>query len=149
MKCEKCGNDLVPGEKFCRNCGTENNIETSTEVVTPEVVNAANQDQRTQEANRLCIISLILYFGSSIIAGILTFLSGGNEAISNMFSGIAGLGPLAGIVLMIVARVKYPESRFAKTLMWIYIALTILGIILIAIVIVFFFAMCSQLRGIS
>ncbi len=146
MKCEKCGNDINPNEKFCTNCG---NPVPVVEQPTPEVVTSPVPVDTNEQANRLCIISLILYFGSSIIAGILTFLSGGNEVVSNMFSGIAGLGPLAGIVLMIVARVKYPESRFAKTLMWIYIALTILGIILIVVVIVFFFAMCSQLRGIS
>lgn len=36
---------------------------------------------------------------------------------------------LASLVLMIIARVKYPNNRFAKTLMIIYIALLLLSVI--------------------
>jgi hypothetical protein len=145
MKCEKCGTDLVQGEKFCRNCGAENvNNTTSTEEVTPEVVSGPNQEQRTQEANRLCIISLILYFGSSLIAGIINFVIG-DSGLSNAITSLAALGPLAGIILMIVAKVKYPDNKFAKVLMWVYIGLTVGAIVLAIIAVVFFVALCGSL----
>ena len=153
MKCEKCGNELTLGENFCRKCGNQVNANLMPSNVAPvDVINPENtvypdQAERDAAANKLCTISLICYFGAGIIATILTFLTGGDEGIGRMFSSLASLGPLAGIVLMIIARVKYPENKFAKTLMWIYIILAIIGIVLVVVVIIFFVSMCSGLRN--
>ena len=45
---------------------------------------------------------------------------------------------ITALILMIVARVKYPKNTFAKVLMWLYIAFYILYILLIIAVISFF-----------
>ena len=74
----------------------------------------------------LCIISLILFFGVSMISVALESVV---KLSSNVMSVISSFCELAGIVLMIIARVKYPYNKFAKILMWIYIVLIVLGII--------------------
>ena len=48
---------------------------------------------------------------------------------SSFVGYISGTCSLASIVLMITARVKYPNNRFAKVLMIIYIALILLSVI--------------------
>jgi hypothetical protein len=45
---------------------------------------------------------------------------------------------------MIVARVKYPENRFARILMWIYICLFIGGFVLGIIGIILLFLFCRS-----
>ncbi len=141
MKCEKCGNDINPNEKFCTNCG---NPVPVVEQPTPEVVTSPVPVDTNEQANRLCIISLILYFGSSLIAGIINFVIG-DSGLSNAITSLAALGPLAGIILMIVAKVKYPDNKFAKVLMWVYIGLTVGAIVLAIIAVVFFVALCGSL----
>ena len=68
-----------------------------------------------------------------------------SEGFSLLFQRSGGLfvyGPLlmriTALILMIVARVKYPKNTFAKVLMWLYIAFYILYILLIIAVISFF-----------
>lgn len=101
-----------------------------------------------QLADKLCIISLICYFGSSIISTILSTVLGSITSVAteldsgnadNLFSNILlwpitlvlSLGPLAGIILMIIARIKAPKNTFGKILMWVYIGLFILKFLLI------------------
>ena len=67
--------------------------------------------------------------------------SGDFYTVLNMLIfGLIGAAYVGGIVLMIVARVKYPKYLFAKVLMWVYIAMfvtavatMIISIILLAI----------------
>ena len=54
MKCEKCGNNINPNEKFCTNCG---NPVPVVEQPTQEVVTSPVPVNTNEQANRLCIIS--------------------------------------------------------------------------------------------
>lgn len=113
-------------------------------------------EEEKKQANLLCIISLSLYLLPIIIYLILVFISAGAtasriddpyyvesqisnnsatlDAVFSIFSLLACGSFIAAIVLMIVARVKYPQSVFAKVLMWVYIVMFIIAVIGIAIV---------------
>lgn len=104
-----------------------------------------------KQADKLCIISMILMFApmavifiKNIILGLL-FDAGKEEFYYNIASSyvlgsiltflMAGCG-IAALVLMILVRVKYPQSVFGKVLMWLYIALAILVVVFIAVTII-------------
>ena len=63
------------------------------------------------------------------------------EGIAALISVLFGGSYIASWVFLIIARVKYKESKFAKILMWVYIgilAAMIIGIILVI-------AMCAYI----
>lgn len=58
------------------------------------------------------------------------------ENAVNILSESSGLFYLGALVFMIIVRVKYPKNVFGKVLMWIYITITIISIIAVAVMIV-------------
>ena len=111
------------------------------------------EQNNNRKANIMCTISLVLAllgtFGITIFTAIFGPGLNPNMEISEGFSllfqrsgGLFVYGPLlmriTALILMIVARVKYPKNTFAKVLMWLYIAFYILYILLIIAVISFF-----------
>lgn len=159
---------------FCRNCGKEIGNNNICDACGTQVVNSVNSYQQPmnyqnnmggmpvvnnnpyqtmnmnlenpedkKKADKLCLISLLLFFIPDIVGStILRFIEDVNDGISAVFA----LCPLAAIVLMIVARVKYPKNKFAKILMWVYIALIIAGILFL----IFILAACAAcLSGFS
>ncbi len=60
------------------------------------------------------------------------------ETVVSIFSALVGGSVIGAWVLMIIARVKYKESKFAKVLMWVYIGFFAAGLIAVAL----FIAMC-------
>ena len=134
MYCKNCGEKIEDGRSECDSCKIS--IDEKEEVKKSEVIDNKIDLEKDKEdeknANLLCVISLILYFGSGTISGIFAVLS---SVSGTYISSFTGLCPLAGIVLMIIARVKYPKNKFAKILMWIYIILTLISIIAVIIVI--------------
>lgn len=146
MYCEKCGEKIKEGNSFCTNCGTPKKVITKVEVkeekkveVTPTVVVVNNAvDEDNKKANLLCTISVLLYFvGPLAIFIIALFSSLISRSLGSIISALSGATRIAAIVLMIVARVKYPNNTFAKVLMWIYIGLAILAAIFVVLFIVF------------
>ena len=104
-------------------------------IVSLPCVNWLTVEQRDLEKltiTALSLISLGLFFGPSALsilsAGISASTSAGSR-ITAISSALSGVCTLAAIVLMIVARVKYPKNKLAKVVMWIYIALFAIGII--------------------
>ena len=101
---------------------------------------------RRKKGNLLCFISIGLqvlpYITSGILSGItqsLNELAGSNSglsAISYILSLATGGSYIASWVLMIIARVKYRENKFAKVLMWVYIGLTVAYIAAVILLIV-------------
>lgn len=146
MYCEKCGEKIKEGNSFCTNCGTPKKIINKVEEkeenkveVTPTVVVVNNAvDEDNKKANLLCTISVLLYFvGPLAIFIIALFSSLISRSLGSIISALSGATRIAAIVLMIVARVKYPNNTFAKVLMWIYIGLAILAAIFVVLFIVF------------
>ena len=106
------------------------------------------QAKRRKQANILCIISLVLQVAPEVLTSVfsgmvesLGDMSDVAEPITYGFSLLAGGTYIASWVLMIIARVKYKESKFAKILMWVYIGLLAAGVITLVIII----AMCAYM----
>ncbi len=106
---------------------------------------------RKKQANILCFISLGLHFLPELLSGVLgaildsirdaSEIANSSEAFTSVLSLILGGTYIASWVLMIIARVKYKESVFAKVLMWIYIGILALSILAVILII----AMCAYL----
>ena len=139
MFCRFCGKELEEGSPICTNCAKpviSDKVNANTNVEVEEPTNPKNE----KLANTLCMISLILFFGGEILcAGLVECL----PFLKEVFSVLAGVCPLTGIVLMIIARVKAPKNRFALILMWIYIALFIVCFIMFIIMMIFVVFMCG------
>lgn len=109
----------------------------------------SEQDKRT--CNIVCVTSLVLLLvpivfgiGGSVISSL---LSTGNNVLSNLsgsLSMVLGASPITGLILMIIARVKFPQSKFAKVVMWIYIVIAILVVIATTIFIIIMAIFCSE-----
>ena len=125
--------------------------ETADAAEYADAAETADAAEDKKQADKLCIISMILMFApmvviflKNIILGLL-FDAGKEEFYYNIASSyvlgsiltflMAGCG-IAALVLMILVRVKYPQSVFGKVLMWLYIALAILAVVFIAVTII-------------
>ena len=140
MICSKCGTDNDINNIYCTKCGTElknNNIyPTSEENDTIIIDNSQKENDNDYNKNIaiiLGIISLVLYFFSPIII---------NRISSNMpeqskinISSISGICRMAGVIIMIFGRIKYPNSKFLKGVMWSIIVSIVLLITAIIILI--------------
>ena len=130
MFCKNCGSEINSDSIFCENCGTR----VKEEPVNNVSQNNTNNVEENKNANILCIISLICTFGLDIIATLISEFIPSKS--TNLIVSILYLGPLAGIVLAIIARVKYPSSKFAKVLLIVYLVLFV-GSIIFSIVFMF------------
>ena len=108
----------------------------------------AEQSERRKKANILCIISLVCQFAPELITGVFSGIAESLDDLSSSFepltyaTSLIALGAyVASWVLMIIARVKYKESKFAKVLMWVYIGILAASVIAIVLVI----AMCAYM----
>lgn len=117
-----------------------------------------------KKANILCVISLVL----QVIPWAYAIMDAMIESISGTINEIVGPGidharilgamgdvlgvffiliDIASLVLMIIARVKYPKSVFAKVLMIVYIVLYVTAIIGVIALMVSCAIMCGGCRG--
>ena len=140
MYCTNCGNELSKNSMFCPNCGTKN----KEEIIKPN----DNENTNNHLANVLCTISLCLYFGTPLLSFIVYFFSFGlsfnnDSAVSaigtlttSIMSILSSVSTLAAYVLMIIARVKCPKSTYAKVVMWLYIALFVMGLVTMVVLLI-------------
>lgn len=144
MYCTKCGTALVPGNQFCTQCGSsilQVNANNTTSVAVPVQI----VDDGDRKANLWCIISIVLYFLGPSVVGILgSFLSNVSESLGTIFAFLSLVPRLVAYGLMIMARVKYPDNKFAKILMWVYIVLFGLGVVIFVIAIIFILALVGS-----
>ena len=107
---------------------------------------------RKKKANTLCIISLLLravpYITGIITAFIerfnsITNLSEITTTLTGIISFATGGTYIASWVLLIIARVKYKESRFAKVLMIVYICELVVTVIAVIILVVWCMIVCQ------
>ena len=174
MNCQKCGEALTPEDRFCTNCGAQvtGTVPVTTPIqqlqpqpdpgpqplqvqaapVNPQhnvVVSSGNAQtvivEDNKMANNLCIISLLLRFvGPIICSAIAALLSTVSEELGSLFALISPLCSVASFVLVIYAVIKYPTSKFAKILLWVYIGLFIASVILIIVVVIACLGLVSQ-----
>ncbi len=114
----------------------------------PQSNTSAKGETREEKkaAEKMCIISLICMYASPVVFGTMFYglESLGESLGSDIISYLAlipgliyCLSGIAAIVLMIVARVKYPKNTFAKVVMWIYIGQAILSVVATILTIIF------------
>ena len=140
MKCNFCGQELKEKDKYCPNCGKKVEIikDNSTKIVLnnndpyyeEQYIKGLNND------TTLCIASLICAYAIPIISIVLENLSRLIPPLENFFgylSGILWIPSLAALPLAIYAKVKYPQSTFAKVLIIVYLLQFILGILAVVI----------------
>lgn len=115
-----------------------------------------NDPDDERKANVFCIASLICVFLPRVLQFLGYLLFGtllqqvGRESvlydrISGALSAFGILSLIAGIVLVIYVRVKYPKNIFGKVLMWIYIVLAVLILIAFIVMLVACTLACSYL----
>lgn len=136
------------------NSDNENNIVNESNTInktnTINESNHVNENKTIVEnyedkkvGDRLGIISLLLYFASGIVE-LLSFGIFPNE-FGMFLSSIVGMCPLAGIVVMIVGRVKYPKNKLLKITMWVIIGTLIASVVLLIIFLAFCFITCKSI----
>lgn len=146
MFCTNCGNKLLPNAKFCTKCGKQVIVNQSVDSYSQNIQENDYQfvdipQESIEEINEkkkvknLCIWSLLFGF----LFPRCMFLVP-DSTPGEIISTISGLCSLAGLVLMVVARIKYPNSKFAKVVMWIYI----LSFILYVIFMIFIIVLCYE-----
>ena len=143
MKCPKCGLINENDAKYCVKCGAQLNEEVKTEVNTQQTANNTVVKDGESEARTFAILSLVLYFAGTFAVEAISFVL--PSSLRTLISGLGGLCPLAGIVIMIIGRVNYPTNKFLKVVMWIIIGSIILGIIGMIILFVVCVITCSTL----
>lgn len=112
--------------------------------------------EEKKKANCLCVLSLCLCYGPIVLGG---FIMAGylivhditifqpfinsldeNESLATGLTLLAetvqSLCFIAAMVIMIVVRVKYPDSTFGKVLMWIYIVQIILLVVTVLVTVI-------------
>ena len=164
-KCLNCGFDNNLESSFCTNCGNTLNKMNSQNNFNNVVNTNDNQNLKTgansninnnynrkdkTNANILGTISLILYFaGGSIILYLRNMLGNSITPISRLLETIGGLCPLAGITVMIVGRVIYPQNTFLKIVMWFIIVSFILLVIAFIILTIACAVTCSSFKSLG
>jgi len=120
--------------------------------------------QQLKQAKLLCILSLTFYVVPQIVLSIVAIINdisplnytsseynpitnGITSILTEIASGSFFMLEIAAIVLMIVARVKYPKYTFAKVLMIVYIVEFAIAILSIVVLMIFVAYICSQCAG--
>ena len=60
MKCTNCGNDLLPGSKFCTNCGAVLNEKEEIEVLDEEPVVTEKKKSHAGLIITICIVGVLV-----------------------------------------------------------------------------------------
>ncbi len=90
---------------------------------------------------RIASIDLVSTFWGSFTGYSSNHIYFGGNVLSRLFQLIG----LAAYVLMIYARVKYPKSKFAKVLMWIYIIEISITVLLVVLAIFYFIGFLREI----
>lgn len=115
--------------------------------------------EENERANVLCVISLVCevipLFMNGIVASLMTVAddwenSGFSTVLYGVTSSLSGILFIAGIVLLIIVRVKYPKNVFGKVLMWVYIVIGVIMLLLLIAAVVLLIAACNAcVNGLS
>ena len=121
---------------------TDNAPQTAPADITPQHVPASEVPEPKSYEKLLCFLSLGLYVFGPTASGIPMYIVESmnlqSDVSSPIFSVLSSFGSvtyIAAWVLMIIARVKYKKSVFAKVLMWVYIGMLVAAVILVIVLV--------------
>ena len=150
--CPNCGANNQSDSNFCEICGKQliqNNIvvnvkdNTQHNITNNHMVNNQNNYSNDADGNKLGIISLLLYYGGSLLYLVFSlFLP---RSVLDIVSVFCGTCPIFGIITMIIGRVKYPTNNFLKIVMWIIIGTIVLSLISFIVFAVMCYITCSSI----
>lgn len=124
-RCNRCGMVNTMDAQYCSNCG-----EYLDSSMNNSVNNDADMDKKKAD-NMAAISALFFYLG----AGVVAIISKVIPVIGDLLYNMRGLCSIAGIVIMIVGRVKYPDNKALKIVMW---AIIVTIAVLVILVILYF-----------
>ncbi len=124
MYCRNCGTKNLESDHYCRNCGND--------LSKNELVNN-NKEVSRKGGNTLALIAMICFFFLPVLSyqGI-KFIVQKNmdlEFILILLEWTMIISPMLSLVLIVIARIKYPQNGFSK-LVLILMILTIIGFII-------------------
>jgi len=128
MFCRNCGNKINNGAKYCEKCGNQVLYQNNNTVQANNKSNVPN----------LCVASYILLgiIAFSHISFIIAALITANSEISDFMMSSSFVGLLSapvtyiiGLIITIVAKIKFPKNRHPNILIILYV---IMGLILVA-----------------
>ena len=132
-RCNRCGMVNTMDAQYCSNCGEYLNSSMNNSVnnsMNNSVNNDADMDKKKAD-NMAAISALLFYLG----AGVVAIISKVIPVIGDLLYNMRGLCSIAGIVIMIVGRVKYPDNKALKIVMW---AIIVTIAVLVILVILYF-----------
>ena len=152
MYCKQCGTKVEEGNKFCTRCGvnleSDNNQSNNINNETNQINNVQNDNTQNtvdtkdySEAKKMCIASVVLTYCSGFIAVLMSTMV---PALSKIFSSLSGICPIAGLFLLITVRVKYPEYKPGKIIMWVYIITVGISLVAFILFAIFCYVTCSN-----
>ena len=133
--CPNCQTHNDNNSKFCVNCGQQL-------VLNNDIVNNQSNSINNSEGNMWGIISLLLYFAGTTIVSLITFIL--PDEVKDSFSSLIGMSPLAGIVIMIIGRVKYPKNKLLKIAMWLIIGSIFLSLVAFVLFVIWCYVTCAN-----
>lgn len=126
--CPNCGTQATEEHLFCANCGTSlKNINNNVQSV-----------QEEEKKDYFWIVWLILGF-----VGGPAF----SEITSGTGSNIGLIGYAISLFSMIYAKFTYPKNKIVQVSFWVYIILSILGILYILLIFLLVYLSCSICAG--
>ncbi len=125
-RCNRCGMVNTMDAQYCSNCG-----EYLDSSMNNSVNNDADMDKKKAD-NMATISALLFYLGAWVVAIISKII----PVIGDLLYNMRGLCSIAGIVIMIVGRVKYPDNKALKIVMWAIIVTIAVLVILVILYIV-------------
>lgn len=116
-RCNRCGTVNTMDAVYCSNCGQyldggmngniNNNMNNSMN-------NSVDMDKKKAD-NMATIAALLFYLGAEVVSIISNVIPG---ILGDLIYDMRGLCSIAGIVVMIVGRVRYPDNKSLKIVMW-------------------------------
>ena len=131
-RCNRCGMVNTMDAQYCSNCGQYLDGSMSVNNMNNSMNNSVNNDvdmEKKKADNMATISALLFYLGAEVVAIISKVIPG---VLGDLIYDMRGLCSIAGIVVMIVGRVKYPDNKALKIVMW-AIIVTIAVIVIFAI----------------
>ena len=140
MYCNQCGKKIKDNVSYCEHCG--NAIKKTNSIDLKEIKKENNKEYN--KATILCIISMIILFSAPSIYFFKSEINYYFPNLINLFYYFLGFIVLTGFILLIIARVKYPNYSLPKILMILYVAILIGLIIALMLIHLFIYITCDK-----